>query len=166
MASFPETETGADFGCAGLAALLPSHFPRESNSFFAEVTEGREMGFAISSAIIDKIRTSLLDVINAPSIACSKLLSRPSQSRNEPAFSVTAATGRTTSAIAVTALWEISRETTNVLSNCPSASAEISAGSTPPTTTASSPPSEFNAERIPDVDRPGSVGSESTPHAD
>ena len=56
-------------------------------------------------------------------------------------ISTTAATGRTTSAIAVTAEWDISSETTKVFSNCDRAESEISSGSTPPITTASSAPS-------------------------
>ena len=53
--------------------------------------------------------------------AASNERGRPSQLRNEPDFSVTAATGRTTFARSVTALGAISSETTNALSRAASA---------------------------------------------
>ena len=65
-------------------------------------TVGRLIGVPISSAIIERIRTSLLESESA--MALSNVLTLPCQSWNEPLFSITAATGSTTSATAVTAL--------------------------------------------------------------
>ena len=64
----------------------------------------------------------------------------------------------------MTALCEISSETTNELSIWESASDEISSGSTPPSTTASSE-RLLRLCRISEVERPGSAGSVPTPHA-
>ena len=79
---------------------------------------------------------------------------------NEPLFSTTAATGKTTCAISVISLSRISRETTNFFESESLASAEISNGSTPPTNTAVVAPLIISF-----VARPVSVGSALTPQA-
>ena len=90
----------------------------------------------ISSAIIERILKSLR--FSESATAASNERGRPSQLRNEPDFSVTAATGKTTFARAVTALGAISRETTNALSSAESAAWLLSPsnGSTAPTNSA------------------------------
>ena len=77
-----------------------------------------------------------------------------------------AATGKTTSATAVTELGAISSETTNDFFRAAIASRECgrSCASTPPTTTASRSPDASASMICVDV-RPGVAGSESTPHA-
>ena len=146
---------------------MPSHLPTAAISRRVAETVGRSIGAPNSSAIIERILTSLRESESA--IPFSKARARPSQSRKVPLFSTTAATGRTTSAIAVTELWEISSDTTKEFSNCESAWLEISAGSTPPITTASSALTSslarFNASKISEVERPGVIGSEGTDHA-
>ena len=69
---------------------------------------------SISSASIERIRTSLL--VRESGTAASKYLALDSQLIKVPLFSTTAATGRTTSAIWVTALWRISSETIKAFS--------------------------------------------------
>ena len=113
---------------------------------------------------MERIRRSLR--VSESVIAFSNVRGRPSQLRYEPLFSETAATGRTTSATAVIAECEISSETRKVdgLRSCPSASLEISSGSTPPTTRALMRPS-LAASRISHVAFPAVAGRDSTPHA-
>ena len=96
----------------------------------------------------------------------SKERARPSQFKNDPDFSVTAATGSTTSARDVTALGAISSETTNALSKAANASLLFSRsnGSTPPTRSASISP-ELTAEIISEVERPICEGKELTDQA-
>ena len=75
--------------------------------------------------------------LSAPGVGMTapKLRSRPSQLRKVPAFSVTTATGRTTSASAVTSVWRVSSETTNcAFSIAAIRSPSTSSGETPPTT--------------------------------
>ena len=121
------------------------------------------MDSPISSAIADKMRRS--ERFRESATAASKARARPSQFKNDPDFSVTAATGRTTSATFVTAELAISSETTKDLDSAVSAAAlsGISCGSTPPTTTASSEPL-FRLSIISEVVRPTFVGSDGTPH--
>ena len=68
------------------------------------------MDSPIASAIIERIRTSLR--FCESTTASSNARARPSQLRKLPLFSVIAATGRTTSATAVTELGAISSDTT------------------------------------------------------
>src|SRR5215469_9612074 len=92
---------------------------------------------------------------------------RPSQFTNVPAFSATAATGKTTSARSVTALTRSSRLTTNgaISIACSAATGSgRSAGSTPATTRAPSSPVRA-ASSIAEVSRPGVPGSELLPQA-
>ena len=60
---------------------------------------------------MERMRTSLR--VSDSSMAVSKERGRPSQFTKVPLFSTTAATGSTTFAISVIALWRISSETTN-----------------------------------------------------
>ena len=116
----------------------------------------------ISSAIADRMRRS--ERFSESATAASKARARPSQLRNEPDFSVIAATGRTTSATLVTAECAISSEITNDLESAASAAAlfGISCGSTPPTTTASSEPLP-RLSIISEVVRPTFAGIVGTP---
>ena len=94
--------------------------------------------------------------------AASKRRRRPSQLTNEPDFSECGATGRTTSATAVTADSRTSRETTKVLARASSTRGLLrSAGSRPPMTRASISP-EQAASMMPSVSRPGVSGSPTT----
>ena len=120
------------------------------------------MGVPISSANIERILTSLR--VRDSGIAVSNDLERPSQFIKLPLFSTTAATGSTTFAISVIALFRISSETTNAFFNPSWWCAEISRGSTPPTRSASIFPS-CRSLRIASVSRPSALGSASTPHA-
>ena len=132
----------------------PSQFPIDSNSFLALFTVAKLIGFPISSASIERIRTSLR--FNDCSTAASKLRALPCQSINDPLFSTTAATGNTTEAISVISLCLISRDTTNFFASFIFASAEISIGSTPPIKTACRSELIISLELI-----PTSLGSES-----
>ncbi|CAB4751546.1 unannotated protein [freshwater metagenome] len=98
--------------------------------------------------------------------AVSKARALPVQLRNDPLFSVTAATGKITSARSVTELGAISSETTNAFLSAERVSDELSrsSGSTPPTTSALSSP-ELIAEIISLVERPKVVGTDATDHA-
>ena len=158
-ASSPDTETFP--AATGLKPTPLSQFPREENSLAATVTVGSLIGVPISSANIERILKSLRF---SESTAASKLRARPSQLTKLPLFSATAATGRTTFAISVIALFRISRETTNAFTSPSCKCAEISSGSTPPTNTASMSPlcKPFNISL---VSRPRFVGRVETPHA-
>ncbi|CAB5060578.1 unannotated protein [freshwater metagenome] len=125
-------------------ARAPSHVPREAISLAAAVTVPRFNDVPISSAIIERIRRSLR--LSESSTAASKERARPSQFKNDPLFSVIAATGKITSARCVTSLGAISRDTTNALSSAANAAAPLmpSSGSTPPTSNAPMSP-EFTA---------------------
>ena len=117
-----------------------------------------------ASAIIERIRTSLR--FSESATAASNARALPVQLRNDPLFSVTAATGNTTSARSVTALGAISSETTKAFFRAESVSDELSrsSGSTPPTTSALSSP-ELMAETISLVERPTFAGTDATDHA-
>ena len=128
-------------GCDEALTLLsetraPSHFPIDAISLIAAVTVPKFSELPISSAIIERIRRSLR--LRESLTAASNARGRPSQLRKDPDFSVTAATGRTTSARSVTALGAISSETTNALSRAAKVAELLapSSGSTPPTTSA------------------------------
>ena len=156
-ASFPETLFAPAAETAAKLARAPSHLPSDEISRAAWVTVPSMIDSPISSAIADKIRRS--ERFSESATAASKARARPSQLRNEPDFSVTAATGRTTSATLVTAECAISSETTNDFESAASAAAlfGISCGSTPPTTTASSEPLP-RLSIISEVVRPTFVG--------
>jgi len=126
----------------------------------AAVTVPRFKEIPISSAIIERILRSLR--LRESATAASNERARPSQFKNDPDFSVTAATGKTTFARAVTALGAISSETTKALSSAASAAWLLSPsrGSTPPTSNAPTWPA-FTASIICAVERPTSDGIES-----
>ena len=98
------------------------------------------MDSPISSARAERILTSLR-LRESPTAAVNARW-RPSQLMNVPYFSVTAATGRTTSAISVTEEWAISSDTTNAffMASVARTASGRSAISTPPTTRASRSP--------------------------
>ena len=123
-------------GVAVNGARAPSQIPREAISRAAAETVPSEIVFPSASAIIERIRTSLR--LSESATAASNARALPVQFRNEPLFSVTAATGKTTSARSVTALGAISSETTNAFLSAESVSEELSrsSGSIPPTTSA------------------------------
>ena len=94
----------------------------------------------MASASADKILTSLR--LRESPTAATNVRWRPSQLMNVPYFSVTAATGRTTSATSVTDECAISSDTTKAFFIACAARVAFgrSAISTPPTTSASRSP--------------------------
>ena len=112
---------------------------------------------------MERIRTSLR--FSESATAASNARALLVQFKNDPLFSVTAATGNTTSARSVTALGAISNETTKAFLSAVSVSAVLSksCGSTPPTTSALISPA-FTAEIISLVDRPIFAGTDATDH--
>ena len=120
-------------------------------------------GAPISSATIERIRRSLR--LSESWTAASNERARPSQFKNDPLFSVIAATGRTTSARIVTSLGAISRQTTNAASSAAKAALLLmpSSGSTPPTSNAPMAP-ELTAAKISSLLRPISDGRADVPH--
>ena len=120
-------------------------------------------GAPISSATIERIRRSLR--LSESATAASNERARPSQFKNDPLFSVIAATGRTTSARIVTSLGAISRQTTNAVSSAAKAAWLLlpSSGSTPPTSNAPMAP-ELTAAKISSLLRPICDGRADVPH--
>ena len=112
-----------------------------------------------SAASMSSTRWSLIALLSK---ASWNGRTRPSQLTNAPTFSACGATGRTTSATAVTAESRISSETTKVLARASSTPGWLrSAGSTPPMTSASISP-EQAASMMPSVSRAAVSGSPTT----
>ena len=148
---------------AGHACRAPSQTPNRAISAAACSAVRNPRSMPSSSARVCSTRRSgaALEVR-----AASKGRLRPCQSVNEPAFSVTGATGKTTSASAVTADSRNSRLMTNPAASMAARAASgsaRSAGSTPPISSVSISPSAAAASRAV-LSRPGSEGSSPTFH--
>ena len=147
----------------GGSGRAPRQVPSAASSARAAATSGRPRCTSIWSAIAPRTYRSVRT--SGTRSAGPNEPPRPSQFTNVPAFSATAATGKTTSARAVTALARSSRLTTNgaISIACSAACGSgRSAGSTPATTRAPSSPSAAAAS-ISAVLRPCSSGSELLP---
>src|SRR5580704_11274938 len=153
----PVTPGGSDRG--------PRQVPSAASSARAAAASGRPRCTSIWSAIAPSTYRSVRT--SGTRSAGPNEPPRPSQFTNVPAFSATAATGKTTSARAVTALARSSRLTTNgaISIACSAACGSArSAGSTPATIRAPSSPSAA-AARMAVVSRPRASGSELLPQA-
>ena len=140
----------------------PLQAPSRANSPRAAAASGSDSSTPICAAMASRTRWSG-NTAPAPS-AVSNVRGLPSQSTKVPGLSTTGATGNTTSARSVTALWRSSRLTTNAdrstASSAPCGSGR-SSGSIPAVIRARSGPVSAS---IAAVSRPASVGSSVTPH--
>src|SRR4029077_13145145 len=148
---------------SGGSGRVPRQVPSAASSARAAAASGRPRWTSIWSAIAPSTYRSVRT--SGTRSAASNEPPRPSQFTNVPAFSATAATGKTTSARSVTALARSSRLTTNgaISIACSAATGSgRSAGSTPATTRAPSSPCRAAAS-IAAVSRPGVPGRELLP---
>src|SRR4051794_2943334 len=150
---------------SGRLARSPSHGPISVIARWASAVVRNPSGRPSSSAIPASTRASgrALGLVNT----ASKGRVRPSQFTNIPALSVTAATGKTTSAAAVTSVSRSSRATTNRAAPRAArnaAGSEVSSGSTPPTTRPARSP-EVRAATMASPSRPSPSGRLSMPQA-
>ena len=157
-ASEPSSDAAVAAGASGRLARSPSHGPISTIRRRASAEVRKPSGRPSSSAIPARTRASgrALGLTKTASNART----RPSQFTNMPALSVTGATGKTTSAAAVTSVSRCSRATTKLAASRAARNADgsaVSSGSTPPTTRPPSSP-EDSAATIASPSRPALSG--------